>query len=478
MGRGDAVLRARGRRGWLPRSWCGTAAELEVKVRLGEPELVKEAGSRALGLRVLRDHRVAVTYSSDFAPASMRQFARESVELCELAEPDPLADLPARHEMAREVPDLDLWDETAPSFDAAQALRLARQGEQAALQCDRRVTNSEGAVVARVMGATAFASSAGFSGGYRGTNLSLVVAPVCDDADGKKRNGHYWTASRFASGLLDAEAVGLEAARRTLAKLGSRKIATCQVPAVFAPEAARALLGQLAAVVSGGAVWRKSSYLAAREGTAVASPLVTVVDDPLRRRAPGSRPFDGEGLAARPNVVVSEGVLRTFLCDVYSARKLGRRSTGSAGAWRRRRAACEHVELRLARGQDAAGRAGTPGPGTLRHRSHGLRLQPRDRRLVARRERLLDRQRQPRPSGQRDHHLDQLRRSVEEHRWRGRRPRHAQLGAKPEPASVVHHRGGDVAASSTIFRYRSQFFSISALWRRRSPPTRKMTSLP
>jgi PmbA protein len=306
-------------------------SELEVKVRLGEPELIKEAGSRALGLRVLRDHRVAVTYSSDFAPAAMRQFARESVELCELAEPDPLADLPERHEMAREVRDLDLWDETALSLDAAQALRLARQGEQAALRLDRRVTNSDGAVVGRVMGATAFASSAGFSGGYRGTSLSLVVAPVCDDADGKKRNGHYWTASRFASGLLDPELVGLEAARRTLAKLGSRKIATCQVPAVFAPEAARALLGQLAAVVSGGAVWRKSSYLAAREGTAVASPLVTVVDDPLRRRAPGSRPFDGEGLAARPNMVVSEGVLRSFLCDVYSARKLGRRSTGSAG---------------------------------------------------------------------------------------------------------------------------------------------------
>jgi PmbA protein len=116
-----------------------------------------------------------------------------------------------------------------------------------------------------------------------------------------------------------------------LAKLGSRKIATSQVPAVFAPEAARALLGQLAGVVSGGAVWRKSTYLAGREGTAVASSLVTVVDDPLIRRAPGSRPFDGEGLATRPNVVVSGGALRTFLCDVYSGRKLGRGSTGSAG---------------------------------------------------------------------------------------------------------------------------------------------------
>jgi PmbA protein len=306
-------------------------SELEVKVRLGEPELVKQAGSRGLGLRVRRDHRSAVSYTSDFAPVALREFARETVELCGLAEPDPLADLPERHEMARDIPDLDLWDEAALSLDVAQALRLAKQGEQAALQVDRRVTNSEGASMSCVIGASALASSAGFSGGYRGTSLGLVVEPVCDDADGKKRSGAYWTASRFVSGLLEAEAVGLEAARRTLAKLGSRKIATCQVPAVFAPEAARTLVGQLASVVSGGAVWRKSSYLASREGSLVASPLVTVVDDPLRPRGPGSRPYDGEGLAARPNVVVSEGILRTFLCDVYSARKLGRCSTGSAG---------------------------------------------------------------------------------------------------------------------------------------------------
>jgi PmbA protein len=103
------------------------------------------------------------------------------------------------------------------------------------------------------------------------------------------------------------------------------------VPAVFSPEATRSLLGQFAGVISGGAVWRKATYLAEREGSQVASSLVTIVDDPLVPRAPGSRPFDGEGLAVRPNVVVSEGILRTFLCDVYAGRKLGRRSTGSAG---------------------------------------------------------------------------------------------------------------------------------------------------
>jgi PmbA protein len=309
-------------------------AELEVKLRMGEPELVKEAGSRGLGLRVLKEQRAAVTYTSDFAPAAMRTFAEESVALSRLAEPDPLAVLPDREEMARDIPALDLWDESVLSIDVAEAMRWTKAGEKAALASDARVTNSEGASFARGIGASAFATSAGFSGAYRGSHVSFVVEPVCDDtsdSSGKKRNGYHYTSSRFLDGLQAAEAVGVEAARRTVAKLGARKVATCQVPVVFTPEAGRSLLGQFAGVISGGAVWRKGTYLAEREGTVVASPLVNIVDDPLLPRAPGSRPFDGEGLAARPNVVVSEGVLRTFLCDVYSARKLGRRSTGSAG---------------------------------------------------------------------------------------------------------------------------------------------------
>jgi PmbA protein len=304
--------------------------ELEVKVRLGEPELIKEAGSRALGLRVIKDERAAVTYTSDLTAAGMERFARDSVELAALAEPDPVAALPARDEMARDVPELDLWDESVLSVDVAEGIRRARAGEAAALAFDKRVTNSDGAVFGRTVGASAFATSAGFSGSVRGTHVSLAVEPLCDDADGKKRNGSYWTASRFATGLADAAEVGLEAARRTAAKLGARKIQTGAAPVIFSADAARGLLGQLAGVMSGGAIWRRSSYLAGREGTAIASPLVEVVDDPLLRRGPGSRPFDGEGLASRTNVLVSEGLLRTYLCDVYAARKLGRRSTGSA----------------------------------------------------------------------------------------------------------------------------------------------------
>jgi PmbA protein len=305
-------------------------SELEVKVRLGETEMVKEAGSRGLGLRVLKAGRVAVTYTSDFLPESLRRFAEESVALCQLAEPDEFAGLPAPEEMARAVPDLDLWDEAVMAIDVPHALRLALQGEQAARAWDARVTNSEGAAFGRNIGAVAFASSAGFSGAYRGSHVSLVVEPLCDDADGKKRNGYHYSSGRFFAELLSPDQVGIEAARRTVAKLGSRKIPTCQVPAIFSPEAGRSLLGQFAGVVSGGAVWRKSTYLAEREGTAVASPLVSIVDDPLIRRAAGSRPFDGEGLPVRPNVVVDRGLLRTFLLDVYAGRKLGRPSTGSA----------------------------------------------------------------------------------------------------------------------------------------------------
>jgi PmbA protein len=306
-------------------------SELEVKIRLGEPELVKEAGSRALGLRVIKDQRAAVTYTSDFSDEGLARLARETVELAALAEPDPLGGLPDRERMARVVPELELWDDQVPGIDVREAIERAKRGEAAALASDKRVTNSEGAVFGRVMGAVAFATSAGFSGSYRGTNASLVVEPVCDDEGGKKRNGYYWTSSRYKSRLLDDEAVGLEAARRTVAKLGARKVATCEVPVIFSPEAARSVLGQLAGVVSGGAVWRKSSYLATREGSQVASSLITIVDDPLLPRAPGSRPFDSEGLATRTNVIVDQGVLKTFLCDTYAGRKLGRASTGSAG---------------------------------------------------------------------------------------------------------------------------------------------------
>jgi PmbA protein len=306
-------------------------SELTCKVRLGEPELVQEAASKALGLRVFRDHRAALTYTSDLSEAALEKFVADSVELARLAEPDELNELPPVEDLATQFPDLDLFDAEAARTTAKDALELCKRAEAAARAFSPKVTNSDGATYSRVIGQGALANSAGFAGSSRGTYQSLVVEPICDDADGKKRNGFWWTANRFVSALEDAEAVGREAARRTVAKLGAAKIETGPLPVVFDPEAGRALLRTLFGVISGGAIYRKSSYLLDREGTAVASPLVTVVDDPLIRRGPGSRLYDGDGLAVRKNVVVENGRLETYLFDTYSARKLGRKSNGCAG---------------------------------------------------------------------------------------------------------------------------------------------------
>ena len=306
-------------------------SELTAKVRLGEPELVQEAGSRGLGIRVFRDFRQAVTYTSDLRDHSLERFAADTVALARLSEPDELHRLPDATELARTFPELDLYDVDSEPLEAAEALSRAVRGEKAALGFDPRVTNSEGATYSRVLGAMALATSGGFSGSYRGSYSSLTVEPVCDDEGGKKRNGYWWTGSRFVAALEDPEAVGSEAARRTVAQLGARKVDTCEVPVVFDPEAGRAIVGMVFSVANGSSFYRKSSYLIGREGAEVASELVTIEDDPLIARAPGSRPFDGDGLPTRKNVIIDGGVLKTVLCDTYTARKLGRASTGSAG---------------------------------------------------------------------------------------------------------------------------------------------------
>ena len=276
---------------------------------------------------------VAMTWSMPFG--ALERFVDETVELAGLAEPDEFNELMAAEDYARSIPSLDLYDSHALALTAAEAIERARAGEAAALAFSPKITNSEGATCSRNHGSVALVIHAAdgerFAGGFRSTYQSLVVEPIADDADGKKRNGHYWTGARFADHLEDPESVGREAAQRTVAKLGAAKIPTAVLPVVFDPEAGRALLRALFSVIAGGAIYRKSSYLVGREGTEVASSLVNIADDPLIPRAPGSRPFDYEGLPSRRNLIVDGGRLVTFMLDHYSARKLGRASNGCAG---------------------------------------------------------------------------------------------------------------------------------------------------
>ena len=309
-----------------------SGAELSAKVRMGKPELVEEAGHRSAGLRVMKGKQVASTSTSDLSEKGMARFIADALELVELAQEDKFAG-PADPKLLCDVskcPDLELYDPAGGGVDAARAVAEATRAEKAALDADPRISNSEGATFGRTAGGSAVVLSSGFRAAMRGSYHSLSVVPVAADEGGKNRRGYHWTAKRFLSELEDGEAVGREAARRTLRKLGARTVATGEFPVVFDPDSARGILGMMAGCVMGGSIWRRSSYLLDRENTQVASDLVTIVDDPLIPRAPGSRPYDGEGLASRKNVVVDKGTLKMYLCDSYAARKLGRESTGSA----------------------------------------------------------------------------------------------------------------------------------------------------
>ncbi len=327
----DVVARARSRGADVAEAVARSGSELSTKVRLGEPELVEEAAHRGVGMRVIRDQRVAMTSTSDLSPRGIERFVSDAMELLDVAQPDPFAG-PADPSLYAQppFPALDLYDPSGGEITAEQAVALAQRGEAAAREADPRITNSEGATFSRTAGAFGLVLSSGFSGGYATSYASLVVTPVADDEGGKKRRGYHWTAKRHLAELLSPEEVGKEATRRTVRKLGARKVPTCEAPVVFDPDAARSLLGLFAGCAMGSSIWRKSSYLVGREGSRVASDLITIVDDPLIVRGPGSRPFDGEGLPARQNLVVEGGTLRTYLCDSYSARKLSRGSTGNA----------------------------------------------------------------------------------------------------------------------------------------------------
>ncbi len=316
----------------------GEGSHLSVKVRMREPELVEEAGSRSIGLRVMIGKQVAVSTTSDLSERGLARFIEDAVELARLSEADPFAGVPDSGLLSKpeQHVELDLHDVRIDAIDGAAALAHAKNAEAAAFDFDPRVTNSEGGNFGRASGARAIVTSGGFRGVSRGTYASLSVHPVVDDTTaeggggGKKRSGYYWTAKRHYAGLEPDRFVGEEAARRTLAKLGARKVETQECAVVFDPDVARSILGLIASCINGGAIWRQSSYLVDRIGTAVASELVTIIDDPLIPQGPGSRAYDGEGLLSRRNVVIEKGKLESYLLDTYSARKLGKESTASA----------------------------------------------------------------------------------------------------------------------------------------------------
>jgi PmbA protein len=300
-----------------------------VQVRLGTVESLKHARENRCSLRIFTESGSASATTSDFSPAALARLVDESVRLAQVARRDEHSGLPAREALAGAVPDLDLWDAGGHALRVEDKIDLARRAEAAALEADARVRNSEGAEFYDRQGRVAYASTGGFAGDFRFSSFALSVTPVASD-DGDMERDYWYTSARRLADLDSPEAVGREAARRAVRRLGGRKGATVEVPVIFDPETAASLVRSLAVAASGPSLYRGTSFLIGQHGRTVASPYVTIVDDASMAQGLGSRPFDGEGLPSRRTVVVERGVLTSYLLDTYSARRLGLAATGHA----------------------------------------------------------------------------------------------------------------------------------------------------
>ena len=308
--------------------------EFSTTVRLGDVEQLKEAGSKALGLRVFLGHRAASSYTSDFSRKGVALLVSSALAAAKITSEDPFSGLAEPEFVGKQPGDLGLFNEDVTRLEAPFMIDLATKAERAALSRDPRIKNSEGGSFDAAFGRRILATSQGFLGDYRRSVCSLSVSPIAvagsgDETAGMQRD-YWYSVSRSFAGLEPAEQIGRTAAERTIRRLGARKVSTCRVPVVFDPRAARTLLGSLFEAVNGDSIYRGASFLTGKLGEKLASEAVTIVDDATMPGGLGSSPFDDEGVRSGRTVVMEQGVLKSYLLNCYTARKLGLKTTGNA----------------------------------------------------------------------------------------------------------------------------------------------------
>ncbi|MBI5166095.1 MAG: TldD/PmbA family protein [Magnetospirillum sp.] len=303
------------------------AVSLSGAWRLGKLERLERSEGGDVGLRVLIGRRQAMVSSSDRSAAALDELVERAVAMARTVPEDPYAGLAEPGQLATGFPELDCCDPVEPAADTL--VDMARRAEDCA-RAVPGVTNSEGADAGWGRSQVSVVASNGFSHAYGRTSASLSAAVLAGDAvTGMERDYDYSVAVHFAD-LARPEDIGPEAGRRTVRRLGARKMRSCKVPVVYDPRVARGLIGSLAGAINGASVARGTSFLKNMLGQRVFAPGVRVVDDPLRRRGLRSHPCDGEGLPARPLAVIDDGILTSWLLDLRSARQLGMSSTGHA----------------------------------------------------------------------------------------------------------------------------------------------------
>jgi PmbA protein len=304
---------------------------LSVSVRKGKLENVERNRDKSIGVSVYLGQRRGNASTSDFSPQALEQTVRMAYDIARYTAEDPAAGLPDADDLAlgrAAKRDLDLFHPWA--IDAEGASELSRRCEDAAMSVDPRITNSEGAGVSAQQSHFWTGNSRGFRGGYASSRHSLSVSPIAGRGNDMQRD-FWYTSERDARDMAKPEAIGRYAAERALARLKSRKIATCEVPVLFENTLAAGLLGAYVQATSGGALYRKSTFLLDSLGQPVFPKHIDILEDPFILKGKGSAPFDDEGVLTRKRRVVKNGVVQGYFLSSYSARKLGMKTTGHAG---------------------------------------------------------------------------------------------------------------------------------------------------
>ncbi|WP_142847890.1 TldD/PmbA family protein [Telmatospirillum sp. J64-1] len=323
----DLIAKARARGADAADAVLVNSASMSLAWRLGNMERLERAESGDLGLRVLIGKRQAMVSSSDRSAAALDELVDRAVAMARTVPEDPFCGLAEPEQLARDLPDLDSCDPHEPS--AEELVEWVRTAEDAA-RAVPGVTNSEGAEAGWGRSNVAVAASNGFANAYSVSSCSYSVSVLAGGGEQGMERDYDYSGAVYASDLRDPEEVGRNAGHRAVRRLGARKMKTCTVPVVYDPRVARGLLSHLSGAISGSAIARGTSFLKDKLGKKVFSDLITVVDDPHRKRGLRSKPCDGEGLPNKRRNIIEKGELTTWLLDLRSARQLGMESTGHA----------------------------------------------------------------------------------------------------------------------------------------------------
>jgi PmbA protein len=299
-------------------------------VRLGNIERLQQSTSKGLGLRVFKNGATALTFTTDFQGKTVQDLVKETLEIVKVSNADQYNGLAPKELLGEYTGKLSIFDESLAKITPEQKIAMVKEMEEAGRAYDKRITNSNGASWSNSIGQVTLANSDGFVGQYQTTNASMSVRLLAEE-NGVKQTDGWFSFHRYFNKLDSPAAIGKEAGRRVIARLGGKKVKSQAVPVVLDPNVASSFVGMIFGAASGGSIYRRSSYLVDKVGQEIVAPTITIVDDATMGDGIASRPFDAEGVKSSQVTVIENGVLKTYVCDSYAARRLKAQVTGNAG---------------------------------------------------------------------------------------------------------------------------------------------------